>query len=312
LAKIYIVHSFTQLSPELWRSLGHPHVMVSADDAAQAMPEALKTLQGLDVLVDSGGYRLISRGKLPDPETVLETQKLLADELGATPVLLDTPVPSPLKATDADFRAANKATAKHARLWTRAFGDHFVYPLHGHTPAQLREALRIANTVAPSVEAHGLGSLVPLARHRPARLLHLAAAARRLLPRRLHVFGVGNSLALALAALGLADSVDTSSPLADARFGVARDPASFSVLVVAGRKQGRRAAPEELARTCSCPVCSREPRLLAAWGRRGVLARTLHNAYHLLAAAADPEKALAIAARNPRIRRAVAELRGRG
>ncbi len=308
MTRIYIVHSLTQLSPQLWRTLGHPYVMVSADDVARKLEYAVKVLDGLDVLVDSGGYRMISRRRQPSPEKVLTVQRILVDKVGAMPVLLDTPVPEPLRADSHDFHAANKATARNARIWAREFGDHFVYPLHAHTPSQLDEALHIARKAIPSVEAYGLGSLALLARYRPAKLVELVAYARERLPARLHVFGVGNSVAVLLALAGLADSIDTSSPLADARYGVVRDPQTYSTLVVAGNKRGRRVEAEDVALRCPCPVCRREPRLLAEWGRAGVLARTLHNAFHLLEAVRDPRKGVLMVLRNRGLRPVLAKL----
>ena len=302
MARIYMVHSFTQLSPELWRTLGHRYVMVSADDVAKKLWEATRQLRGLEVIVDSGGYRAISRGRLPSPEEVIRVQEVLAEEIGALPVALDHPVHRPLGASDAEFRAANRATARNARTWARIFGDYFIYPLHAHTLAQLREALRIARRVAPSAEYFGLGSLAPLARYRPRRLVELVAGARMLIGTRLHVFGVGNSVAALIHLLGLADSIDTSSPLMDARYGVIRDPETYSVLVVTGRKKGKRTTPREIASRCSCPVCRSNPGLLAEWGRRGVLARTLHNAYHLLEALRSPERAAQLVLRNRALR----------
>ncbi|BEP17273.1 hypothetical protein PYJP_06250 [Pyrofollis japonicus] len=315
MARIYFVHSLTQLNPMLWKNIGHPHVMVSADDVAKKMPTAVKQLRGLDVIVDSGGYRLISRRRLPEPEKVLEVQKALYEEVGAFPVLLDTPVPHPLRASDAEFRAANKATARNARLWQRVFGDHFLYPLHAQTGQQLREALDLARRVAGGhAGAFGLGSLAPLARYDPGRLLEAVAEARLLIDTRLHVFGVGNSIAILLLMLRIADSVDTSSPLADAKYGLARDPISFSLLQVAPRKGGRRAAdPAELASRCKCPVCKTNPRALSEWGRRGILARTIHNAYHLLRAARDPALASRMLKKNRLLLRALSrsEVRSR-
>jgi len=305
LIRIYFVHSATQLNPRLWLSLGHPYIMVSADNIAENTEHAAKELRGLSVIVDSGGYRLISRGKLPDPSTVISVQKTLSEEIGALPVLLDTPVPDPLRASDSDFYAANKLTARNARVWSRVFGDRFLYPLHARTPSQLREALRIARSVAPSVDVYGLGSLAPLARYRPEKLLELVMFARELVEQRLHVLGVGNSVAAAINLLGIADSIDTSSPLSDARYGLARVPSNYALALLAPRRNKPAAPPETVSSQCNCPVCRKDPRALAGWGRRGVLARTIHNAYQLLRALSNPVESMKLISRNKRLLRAV-------
>lgn len=304
MARVYFVHSFTQLSPELWRRLGHPYVMVSADDVARALDTAVRSLRGLEVIVDSGGYRLISRGRLPDPWEVINVQRVLVEEVKAVPVLLDAPIRDPLRATEHDFYAANRATARNARLWARVFGDYFIYPLHAHSSRQLREALQMARGAVPSVEYYGLGSLAPLARYKPQRVVEVLCAANSIIGGRIHVFGVGNSLAALINIYGLAYSLDTSSPLADALYGLARHPEEYYMALVAPRKAASRprAEPGEIAVYCSCPVCSTDPSVLGEWGRRGVEARTVHNAYQLLSILADREKTLRLISRSPRLR----------
>ena len=301
---MYFVHSFTQLSPELWRRLGHPYVMVSADDVARALDTVVKSLRGLEVIVDSGGYRLISRGKLLDPWEVISVQRVLVEEVKAVPVLLDAPMRDPLRATEHDFYAANKATARNARLWARFFGDYFIYPLHAHSSRQLREALRMAQETVPSVEYYGLGSLAPLARYKPQRVVELLCDANSIIDGRIHVFGVGNSLAALINIYGLAYSLDTSSPLADALYGLARHPKEYYMALVAPRKVASRprAEPREIAVHCSCPVCSTNPSMLSEWGRRGVEARAIHNAFQLLRILGNPGEARKLIARSPRLR----------
>jgi muconolactone delta-isomerase len=288
--------------------------MVSADDVARALDTAVESLRGLEVIVDSGGYRLVSRGRLPDPWEVISVQKVLAEEVKAVPVLLDAPMRDPLRATEHDFYAANKATARNARLWARVFGDYFIYPLHAHSGRQLREALQMARGAVPSVEYYGLGSLAPLARYRPERVVEVLCAANSVIDGRIHVFGVGNSLAALINIYGLAYSLDTSSPLADALYGLARHPKEYYMALVAQRKATSRprAEPREIAVYCSCPVCSTDPSTLGEWGRRGVEARTIHNAYQLLSILGDREKALRLIHRSPRLRALARRVSGRG
>jgi len=108
--RIYLVHDNNAPWPP--RELGYPYVLVSADKIRDPY-DFVDFVRRRDwefppawLLVDSGGYRGISRGRLPDPKRVLSVQRVLAEELGAVPVLLDTPVPSPLKAGPGEYRAA--------------------------------------------------------------------------------------------------------------------------------------------------------------------------------------------------------------
>jgi hypothetical protein len=296
--RLYLAYSFSQAAPWPPGELGHPYVVVSADDVYSHDPgEALAFLSRwrgrLRLLVDSGGYRRISRGRLPEPSLVLEVQEALAGELGASvvPVLLDTPVRDPLHAEPGECAASNRATAARSRLWQRVFGDHYLYPIHACSVETLRRAVEVLRETHPTVAYVGLGSLAPLAARRPRKALEIVWEARRLLgDRRLHVFGAGNGLAAYLSLAGLADSADTASHIIDARFGLARDPHTLSMAVVAPRRaRGRpRRAPGEIAGACGCPVCRSQPGLLASWGRRGLIARAVHNAYWLLRAVSEP------------------------
>ncbi len=280
--RIYLVYSFGNATPEWWRVLGHRQVMVSADDVDGRVEEAIRLLQGLDVLVDSGGFRRVSRGRLPDPDTVLSVQLALYEAIGAIPVALDTPVPP--EADEATVVAANRATFRLARRWQRVFGNSFILPLHALTPSQVVEAYREARRLLGSIEYIGLGSQAVLSRRNPCRVVENLKILRAVHEGRLHVFGVGNTTLLLVALSRLADSADTAAPLRDASYGLARHPETLSMVVVAPRKVNGRpvAPPQEVAKGCSCPVCTTRPSLLGEWGREGLIARAIHNAYQML------------------------------
>jgi len=254
---------------------------------------------------------VISRGRRIEPGLVLGVQEALNDEVGAYPVLLDVPVQNPLDASTSEYRAANRATARNARLWARAFGDEYLYPIHAGSLDTLREAVDLLMQTHPDVEAVGLGSLAPLSARRPGVVLRLVAEARNLLRDKwLHVFGVGNGLLAALGLLGLADSVDTASHIVDARYGMARHPRTLSMTVVASRRESPKrptALPEEIAEGCGCLICKTRPEKLALWGREGHLARAIHNAHWILIAAALPSVARTLAGKRPSLARILEE-----
>ena len=326
--RLYLAYSFSQASPWPPGALGHLWVAVSADDIARVGVEralelfkSARPLPRSAVLVDSGGYRLISRGRLPQPGPVLEVQKALVDDLGDSvlPVLLDTPVRKPLRASEGDCAAANRETASRSRLWQRAFGDHYLYPIHACSPASLRDALELLRRVHPSVEAVGLGSLAPLAAKAPSRALRVVVEARSLIKdSSLHVFGAGNGLAALLSHAELADSADTASHIVDSRFGMARDPETMAMAVVAprsGASSRPSKTPMEVASNCGCPTCTSNPRLLGEWGRQGLIARAVHNAYWILRALEDPGVARRLIWRRPVLAReaeALIDIEGNG
>ncbi len=280
--KIYLVYSFSNATPEWWKVINHKYVLVSADDVSKHLERALKSLKGLEVIVDSGGFRVISKGRRLSLETIIEVQKTLFEELNALPVVLDTPVPP--SADESQVMAANRRTVGNAVTWQRIFGDYFLLPVHGLNAKQVVEAYRMARERLGSLHYIGLGSQALLSRRKPCKVVENVKALRNRHDGVLHVFGVGNSTLLALASTGVADSVDTSAPLRDANYGLARHPKTLSMAVVAPRRvRGRpRASPEEIARYCDCPICRANPSLLASWGRSGLMARAIHNAYQML------------------------------
>ncbi len=291
--RVYLAYSFTQACPEWWRELGHHYVAVSADDVSRYVHVAVKALRGLHVLIDSGAFRIVSRGRVPDPHQVIGVQKIVVDELNALPVALDHPVAPGVG--EEIVKAANRKTATNALLWVREFGDHFVYPLHGHTPSQIDYAIELMIRTAPSVRYVGLGSQAILSRRNPCLVYRLVEYLSSRLDKAIHVFGVGNTTLLLLATTDIALSVDTASPLHDARYGLSRHPKTLSMTVTASRRlkgSRPRANPLEIAKDCRCPVCTTVPGLLANWGREGVKARAVHNAYQLFRMLKNPYDAL--------------------
>ncbi|MCE4625433.1 MAG: hypothetical protein F7C35_06170 [Desulfurococcales archaeon] len=267
---------------------------------------------GLKLIVDSGAFRWISRGRLPNPRIVIETQRVLAAETGALPVVLDHPVRSPLSAGEGEYGASNEWTSKNSVMWQREFGDDYIYVLHAGSNTTLRRAVSTLRKTHPSVKYVGLGSLAPLSARKPRKAIQIVEKARELLgDKHVHVFGVGNGLLALLAHTGLADSVDTASHIIDASFGMAREPRTLSMVVVAGareRHKKREETWEELSKHCRCPICRTNPTLLARRGREGLIARAVHNAYWILRAVRAP----AVAKKMLSKRRLDKYLQGRG
>jgi len=156
--------------------------------------------------------------------------------------------------------------------------------------ATLEYAISVLMKTHPTVEAVGLGSLAPASARDPRRVIRIARAARKRFPDKwVHVFGVGNSVLAALALEGSVDSVDTASHIVDAKYGKMRDPDTLKPLVVTGSADRElKVRVLDVARKCSCPSCRLELSTAGEWGRRGVRARAVHNAFWMLRAASDP------------------------
>lgn len=281
--KLYFVYSFAQASPQLWKKLDIKTIMISVDDVKL---DKLDELKGLDLMLDSGGFRRLSKGKELKPEEVLNKQKLVVELTGALPIILDYPPRSPEEAW-----FSIKRTAKNVKLWQRAFGDRFVYVVHGFSEEHFAEALKALDS-PPEVVA--LGGVALKSRSSPKEVLRRFEALRAMWDGKLHALGVGNSLALALFLLDLADSADSSGYLTDASFRMIRDPETMGMRKV------------HVGERCYCEHC--KGREVGKAGREGVIARAEHNAYWLLRALEDESLALSMISRRAPLRKAVLPL----
>ncbi len=274
--ELYFVYSFTQASPPL-DVIGVKHYMISVDDLDF---EKLGKLRGKKVMVDSGGFRRLSKGIELGVEEVLNIQREVVEEIGALPVILDYPP----RSWDEAYSSI-KRTKENVRRWVREFGENFVYVVHGFKREHFEEALNM--DVVPQVIA--LGGVAALSRHRPDAVIDRVKVLRELWDGKLHVLGAGNSLALALFLLGLADSADSSGHVKDARYWMVRDPNTMAMRKV---KRGER---------CTCEFC--KGTLLGSGGRDGLTKRALHNAYWLMKAMRSEELALRMVLRRKSLRK---------
>jgi len=269
--------------------------------------EHLRESLGMEgpIMVDSGGFTLLSRRHLKFDVSVVERiyRNLEADIL----VSLDNP-PLP----DDDLRTKKRLlgeTLKNLKRLLDSAAAHRLMPVvHGHTLDELRLACQRVHELIPEPKQIGLGGLVPLLcsgglvagftyrrldgspGDRSDFVADAIVIVKRHFPKSmLHVFGVGSTTtAISVLALG-ADSVDS---LAWRRI------ASFGAILLPGtserfprQRQGRtRSRPVLndsdliLLEACLCPVCraqsnvlSRQKNLDSCYKRRAV-----HNAWTLL------------------------------
>jgi hypothetical protein len=117
-------------------------------------------------------------------------------------------------------------------------------------------------------------------------LADLIAARRAFADKELHLFGVGGTATLHLAALLGMDSVDSSGWRNRAARGIVQLPGGGDRMVAnLGSWRGRAPSPAEWRRLrdCPCPACSRDGAAgLQARGLAGFRARATHNLWTLL------------------------------
>lgn len=129
--KLYFVHSLSQTSPRLWEYMPIDGLMVSADDVARSGTSNVKGALGFEgrVVVDSGGYRALSLGRIFEAEDILRWQELSgADQF----IVLDYPLTPDLPAEEA--RDKIKASLENTEFWLDAFGARRMIPVvHGRS-----------------------------------------------------------------------------------------------------------------------------------------------------------------------------------
>ncbi|HDI42187.1 hypothetical protein DRO48_04065 [Candidatus Bathyarchaeota archaeon] len=281
--KLYFVHSLRQTSPRLWEYMSLDGLLLSADDVACNYQPALRERLGFSgkIILDSGGFRLLSRGKTFSPEKVVEWQRKVDVDVI---VVLDYPLQDGLSPEAAKSRI--RRSLENVQLWLDVFPSRRVMPvIHGRSVEELDYAYDLLMEMYGRVFGYlGFGSVAELSRKSLPRMIQVSAYARqRFNGFRLHAFGCGGSSASILTILGF-NSVDSASHLHNSRYGLVYDPETSRMCLLAPSKRIKRKPRitlEELFSRCDCPACRNTPREMASWGRRGLLWRAIHNAWHL-------------------------------
>lgn len=281
--QLYFVHSLTQTCPKLWRSMDVDGLMLSADDLWSSGLRRVRESLGFGgrIVLDSGGFRLLSQRRTFNPEDVLRWQ--MRTEVDVV-VVLDYPLEDGIDRVEAKRRI--RKSIENVAMWLDEFQSGRVMPVvHGRTKSDLNYAYDLLiGTYGRVFRYIGFGSVAEIARCSLPRMMQIATYARRLFRGfHLHAFGCGGSSASILSALGF-DSVDSASHLCNSRYGLVYDPETGRMCVITetrGCADKPRITPEELFSRCDCPACREGDVRISKWGRKGFLLRALHNAWHL-------------------------------
>jgi 7-cyano-7-deazaguanine tRNA-ribosyltransferase len=304
--------SLKNLHPRVW-DLSSPYflsdlqaVMVSYADfhrkparRVEAMEHGLAAFLGLSetqrVYLDNGAFYFRNAGKLPRNEEYEEFVNRSHPDWYAAP--WDS-IPSPDMSDDAQRQCLERTM--DANL---AFQHNGYVPIV-HVSRILDEYLRRlgeADTLRAK-PAVALGGIVPNLLRAPRAMPYddILAQIRRarsvLADRQLHVFGIGGTATLHLAALLEIDSADSSGWRNRAARGIVQLPGRGDRMVASmGKWRGREPNADEwkLLSSCDCPPCGEEGLGgLRAAGLRGFCHRATHNLAVLLREAADVETQL--------------------
>jgi hypothetical protein len=207
-------------------------------------------------------------------------------------------IPSPSMTADEQRDCLRRTMDTNA-----AYGyDGFVPVIHVSQVMDEYVVELLSNAELRSKPAVALGGIVPnllrMPKARPYRevLAAVRHARTELVGKELHLFGVGGTATVHLAALLGMDSVDSSGWRNRAARGIIQLPGTGDRVVAdLGKWRGRRPSPEEwaLLSSCQCRACLQHGlEGLRASGRAGFDHRATHNLWVLLREAAEIDKRL--------------------
>nr|MBA3414754.1 hypothetical protein [Chloroflexia bacterium] len=294
--------SLKNLAPRVWDPVAADHlpdlgaVMVSYAEfhaaplrRRRAMEQGLHAYLGappaVRVYLDNGAFAFRRRSG----ETPVAAYEEFVRE--ARPDWFPIPqdfIPAPAM-TLAEQRACLAMTMAANRLFATTAHVPIV-----HVAAVIDEAIVALRSVPGIADKAGIGiggivpNLLRMPKAMPYReVLRGVAAVRTAFPaQKLHLFGVGGTATLHLAALLGMDSVDSSGWRNRAARGLVQMPGSGDRLVAdLGKWRGRQPTVAEWVRleSCSCPACEEGGiPTLTAGGRDGFRHRATHNLWVLL------------------------------
>jgi queuine/archaeosine tRNA-ribosyltransferase len=269
--RIYLSWSPARGNPKLWEFLRLSHLMINAFDFwdrglnGGSASELLGF--GGEIFCDSGGFQVLAGRKTLEASQVITLQRKLGASWNAA---LDD----------------GKDFEKHLRnldVYVRFSQDHPDFGFVPVIPIDLSERnLLKMKVMCPKAPVIAIGKVVPylfpLKDSREilralARVKHI----KEVFPNsRIHVFGLGG-IATAALFFSVADSVDSTAWIHDARFGKLR---------LLGGGVARNTRPRSIRtfrrrqKFCGCPSCRRYgARLIRTRGVTGVQLRAIHNAW---------------------------------
>jgi queuine/archaeosine tRNA-ribosyltransferase len=250
--------------------------------------------KGHRVMIDSGGYQYLRQGKFP-----LKWEELIGfyNDCGTEDgVSLDRPVNAELAGSAKRVLRENLDRYMSMRARARA-GLTIIPVLHGFSRSMIEWECQKLAEIDRAPPLVGLGGVVPylmaitrnfrFGRDLADKLLlvdllhHRFSVARQVFPKsRLHVFGAGGTVSMALALRAGADSVDSSGWRVRAAFGCILGPWGRQLRLRSHEQspQKFRRSLREAVRGCKCPVCTGYPEnRRAAQLVKSFDARATHN-----------------------------------
>ncbi|ODS40271.1 MAG: hypothetical protein A7315_09065 [Candidatus Altiarchaeales archaeon WOR_SM1_79] len=183
------------------------------------------------IMIDSGGYYLLSRDLNVDPRDILDVEIKSGADFG---VILDYPF---LENGKGKFKRIKK-TLKNTEIMyakLKEYNDKFkILPVvHGHCPRTLKTSMDGITAImmkynGGEIESVGIGSLAPLSRcgyPQKIKIVDILTRVRKNLPdAHIHCFSLGSAVMMHLAFYCGADTVDSQSWIVGAGYKLVQLP----------------------------------------------------------------------------------------
>jgi 7-cyano-7-deazaguanine tRNA-ribosyltransferase len=255
----------------------------------EGLRTALEVPDSVRVYLDNGAFYFAFRGLEPDADAYEAFVEMARPDWYPVP---HDYIPTPAMSLK-DQRACLERTMTVNRRYT-ANGyvsvlhasrvvDEYIAALQGHEALCLKPALAVGGLVPNLLRS-------PKAQPYAQVVAGLRKARRAFADKQMHVFGIGGTATVHLAALLKLDSADSSGWRNRAARGIVQLPGSGDRLVAdLGKWRGREPSPKEweTLRSCPCPACQQDGlEGLRASASRGFKHRATHNLSILLEEAA--------------------------
>ena len=263
----------------------HQYPAVKRRAMQKGLHEALGIPKVVKIYLDNGAFYFSSRGIILNPRDYEEFAE------GAQPDWKSVPqdfIPTPKMG----IAAQRKCLSKTMRVNNAYEHDGFVPIIHiSKVLTEYIKAIKANRRLAAKPDI-ALGAIVPQLLRMPKAqpyehtLNHIREVRQSFKNKKLHLFGVGGTATLHLAALLEMDSVDSSGYRNRAARGIIQLPGSGErTAIELGSWRGRPVSAREWKklRSCSCPAClAGGKKGLSALGVEGFRNRATHNLWTVL------------------------------
>ncbi len=279
--------------PEPWKQFPLEGLMVNAYEIlkktkanSEVRSQGIHEYMEFDgpIMMDSGGFQFMKKNELNvDPKEILELYQVSKPDFG---IVLDHPLGPNLDHKEKLDRWLKTLANTRIMLANHNMDCTELVPvIHGHELSKIEWFIDELNKIS-SFNYLGIGSLVPSVFSTKgaggiSNVVEIVNFVRKkLVDKRIHVFGIGSNLTMHLMFYAGADSVDSSGWRTKAAYGAIQLPGIGDRYITSRtrNKTYRDVSEEEkqILASCGCPICTTEGLKKL---RKSFKSRAMHNAW---------------------------------